>query len=308
MDNDQLPSPWIREEPLIGDASARRYSRLTDRHGNSAILVRYPRDVAAQIERDLETRSWCERHGLRVPALVSHPPASPWAVLEDFGPADAEVSLRSAASADRLPLLVRLIEPIFALAKVSPSDLPPWNPPLDTTRLRWELAGFELWFLRHRHGICPSAEISGWLDGLASSIARHPRRVCHRDFHLNNLFVLHDGGVGVIDFQDILVGPDTYDIVSVLYERSLPELLDEADRATAMERWARWTAAEEGWGLRAHQVRVQRALKVLGSFARFEAAGASSYVPWLINLARTVAPELETVGAPPDLTDLLLDC
>jgi len=281
---------------------------LTDGHGNSAILVRYPRDVASQIERDLATRSWCERHGLRVPALVAHPLAAAWAVLEDFGSADAEVSLRSAAIGDRLPLLIRLTEPILALAGVPPSALPPWNTPLDRTRLRWELAGFELWFLCHRHHIRPTADVSRWLDGLTSNIARHPRRICHRDYHLNNLFVLENGDVGVIDFQDILVGPDTYDIVSMLYERSLPELLSEADRVMVMERWALATDAEEGWLHRARQVRVQRALKVLGTFARFEAAGASSYVPWLITLAHTVASELETVGAPHHLSDLLLDC
>jgi len=281
---------------------------LTDRNGNSAILVRYPREVESQIERDLETRSWCEQHGLRVPVLIAHPPDSTWAILEDFGAADAEVSLRSAAPGDRLALLLRLTEPILALADVSPSALPMWNPPLDSTRLRWELAGFELWFLCHRHRVRPTADTGRWLDGLASMIARHPRRVCHRDYHINNLFVLENGDVGVIDFQDVLVGPDTYDIVSVLYERSLPELLSEADRARVMKRWALATAAEVGWFDRARQVRVQRALKVLGTFARFEAAGASGYVPWLIALANAVASELEPVGAPPGLINLLLDC
>lgn len=308
MDSAQLPTPWTREDPLVGDASTRRYSRVSDRFGNSAILVRYPSDVASQIERDLETRSWCDGRGLRVPALLDRPPNSDWAVIEDFGTDDVEVSLKSADSNRRLSLVSRLTEPLLVLAGIPPSTLPRWNPPLDSTRLRWELAGFELWFLRHRSRVRPPTRVSRWLDGLVTDIDHHPRRICHRDYHINNLFLLEDGGVGVIDFQDILVGPDTYDIVSMLYERSMPALLEETERTKIMERWADATSTSDGWSDRARMVRLQRSLKVLGAFARFEAAGATNYVSWMIALARQVAPELEAVGAPPDLTDLLLDC
>ena len=279
-----------------------------DRHGSSAILVRYPSDVALQIERDLETRWWCELHGLRVPALVDHPPGSDWAVLEDFGSDDADIALKSAADEDRLPMVMRLTEPIVRLGGIPPSVLPSWNPPLDDVRLRWELAGFELWFLQYRKNVAPADVISRWLDDLAADISHHPRRICHRDYHLNNLFLLESGEVGVIDFQDILVGPDTYDVVSLLYERSLPDLLETTDRKRIIEHWAHATSAADGWFDRAHKVRLQRAFKVLGSFARFEASGAKSYVPWMNALAREIAPELEAAGAPNDLTDLLLDC
>jgi aminoglycoside/choline kinase family phosphotransferase len=308
METFQLSAPWTREEPLVGDASTRRYSRLTGSKGGSAILVRYPRDVASQIERDLETRLWCERLGLRVPGLIDHPPDAAWAVVEDFGRDDAEASLKSASAENRVSIAKQLTEPIIALSGVPPSSLPPWNPPLDRARLRWELAGFELWYLSHRNGVRPPASVIGWLDHLAVDIDRHPKRVCHRDYHLNNLFLLEGGEVGVIDFQDILVGPDTYDIVSILYERSLPDLLGEPDRLQVMEHWAAATSADDGWRHRARMVRLQRALKVLGAFARFEAAGSRNYVSWMTALAREVAPELKAVGAPPDLTGLLLDC
>lgn len=308
MDSAHLPEPWMTEEPLAGDASTRTYSRLTDRNGNSAILVRYPREVARQIERDLGIRSWCELNDVRVPALVAHPPGSAWAVLEDLGSADADGTLRSAAPDERPGIALRLCEPIASLARIAPAALPAWNQPLSGARLRWELAGFELWFVRHRNRASPSERVSAWLDGLAGDIDGHPTRVCHRDFHLNNLFVLENGGVGVIDYQDILVGPDTYDIVSLLYERAMPALLDEVERNTIMEHWAVTTKAEDGWLDRARQVRLQRALKVLGSFARFEAAGSTTYVSWMRALSGQMLPALEAAGAPPDLTDLLLDC
>jgi len=307
MESRGLPNPWVSEVALKGDASTRRYARLTDATGNTAIIVRYPREVLWQVERDLLAREWCERNGLRVPRLLDHPAGSNWAIVEDFGPDDAEHTLKSAPPGTRLRLTKRLVEPLAVLSRLVPSDLPRWNLPLGADRLRWELAGFELWFLRHRRNSRPPASVGGWLDGLAEDIGRHPLRICHRDFHVNNLFLLDTGEVGIIDFQDILVGPDTYDLVSCLNERATPDLLNEARRMEVAEHWTRITAADRGWRVRAHQVRLQRALKVLGSFARFEAEGKNGYVPWMLALSRAIVPELRAVGAPPALIDLLLD-
>lgn len=307
MDEQPTPKPWIEEKPLAGDASTRRYARLTDAVGNAAVMVRYPDEVFWQIERDLDVRSWCARQGLRVPALLEHPPGSNWAVVEDFGPSDAEDTLQAATASGQLTLTKRLVGPLVLLSRIAPSTLPRWNQPLDARRLRWELAGFELWFLRHRKGSQPPADVGSWLDALAEDIDHHPKRVCHRDFHTNNLFFVENSDVGVIDFQDILIGPDTYDIVSCLNERAVPELLGVQGREEVAEHWARETSAAAGWRGRARQVRLQRALKVLGSFARFEALGKTSYVPWMLALSREVAPELQAAGAPPALTGLLLD-
>src|SRR5947208_8383 len=56
-----------------------------------------------------------------------------------------------------------------------------------------------------------------WADALSREIAAHPRALCHRDYHGNNLFPLEDG-VAWIDFQDLRAGPDSYDIASLLWE------------------------------------------------------------------------------------------
>ena len=307
MDSKDLPAPWIRETPLVGDASTRRYSRLVDRDGHTAILVRYPAVIRWQLARDLEVRSWCAGHGVRVPALLERPSGADWALVEDLGPGDAEQSLRDVGGTERQDLLASALSPIVTLAGLETSVLPAWNAPLDRTRLRWELAGFELWFLRHRCGWQPDPSVGRWLDLVADEIDGHPKRICHRDFHINNLFFLPTGEVAVIDFQDILVGPDTYDIVSLLNERAVPDLLTDQQRAAVGLAWARSTSIDPGWTSRAAIVRLQRALKVLGTFARFEAAGMASYVPWMVGLCRAVLPELKAAGAPPALTDRLLD-
>ena len=124
MESRGLPKPWVSEVALKGDASTRRYSRLTDTTGTTAIMVRYPREVLWQVERDLLAREWCERNGLRVPRLLDHPAGSNWAIVEDFGPDDAEHTLKSAAPSAQLRLTKRLVEALGMLSRLAPSALP----------------------------------------------------------------------------------------------------------------------------------------------------------------------------------------
>ena len=304
---DGLPQPWIRQQALAGDASKRQYYRVWDRFDDSAILVHYPPTLRQQLPRDLEVRSWCETRGLRVPALFAEDQPAGWAVVEDFGPRDAEVALQRAAPEDRPSLTRTCLNPLARIAELNPADLPTWNPSLDRNRLRLELAGFELWFLRHHLEVAPPVAVGHWLDELCDAIAHHPTRVCHRDYHINNLFFLGDGEVGLIDYQDMLIGPDTYDAVSLLGERSLPRLLNARQRALVQETWADETGAARGWRERWSEVRMQRALKVLGTFARLEAQANRGYRKWLDDLVVEIGPELHSLHAPTELADLLLD-
>ncbi len=303
----RLPDPWVRERELAGDASHRRYARIWDGLGRSAVIVRYPQSVRDQLERDLSVRMWCEEHGLRVPLLLDHDLGHGWAVHEDFGVEDAEKTLEIARPDERVGLALRCLRPLVRLAELPPDELPRWNSPLHGKRLRWELAGFELWVMRHLMNANPSPAIGDWLDELAAIINQHPVRVCHRDFHLNNLFLLPEEEVGVIDYQDILIGPDTYDMASLLGERAMPRVLAAAERQRIQNAWATATRAEAGWLERFLLVRIQRGLKVLGTFARLTATGAASYEQWIEPLARDLAAEVGDANAPSDLVGLLLD-
>lgn len=301
------PSRWRRTEPLAGDASTRRYSRLEDRHGRTWILADYPGEARRMLPRDLEVLRWMRARRLRVPALIEHDRAGGWMLLEDLGRADAEQTLRTAAPRLRQRLFDATLEPLVALSRIDPAELPSWNQPLDRSRLRWELTGFELWFVTGRTGRPPSPELTAWLDALADEVSDHPLRVCHRDYHLNNLFFLERGGVGMIDVQDVLVGPDTYDAVSLVAERAAPELIAEDEREQWLERWAERTGATHGWQGRMEKVRVQRALKVLGTFARLTAAGNLRYRPWLETLTRQLAAAGESLHLHPHVAELLVD-
>jgi hypothetical protein len=228
-------------------------------------------------------------------------------VVEDFGEHDAEAALRRLPGPQRLDHLSRALDPLVTLAAVEPADLPSWNRPLDQTRLRWELAGFELWFIGHARARRPPPHIGRWLDRLAGELAGHPTRVCHRDFHLNNMFFVARGGIGVIDVQDILVGPDTYDAVSLLFERATSSLIDRDQRSRLCREWASRTGAEPGWETRLPRVRLQRSLKVLGTFARLAAAGRSQYGPWMGSIIGDLAADVDELRLPGELVDILID-
>ena len=300
---DPNPTDWQPVETLAGDASTRAYRRVADGDGGTAVLVEYDTDARTQLVRDLEVLRWCRQRHLPVPDVLASDPAHGRAVLEDFGSCDAETALATAPPADRRIVMRRLIAPLQRLALWRTDELPAWNPPLDEPRLRWELTGFELWFLGHRRGVRPSPEIGRWLDQLAAEVGRHPRRVCHRDYHLNNLLIRPDGSIGIIDVQDIVVGPDTYDAVSLLYERAALELLTTGHAAALLDEWAGMTHAAAGWRERAAVARLQRGLKVLGTFARFVAAGRTRYEAWLAEIEIGLLGPLEAAGAPLGLLD-----
>jgi len=270
-------------------------------------MVEYPVSIREQLVRDLEVAEWCRQRGLRVPVVLASEPESGRAVIEDLGDADAEATLRCSPESDRSALFERMLQPLVVLAGCDPIELPQWNPPLDEARLRWELAGFELWYVRHFRSRTPTSALDRWLDGLALEVAGHPTRVCHRDYHLNNLILTDGGGVAIIDAQDILIGPDTYDAVSLLGERAAIELITNSERRRLLARWAELTRAEPGWRERADAVRLQRTLKVLGTFARFVVAGRGQYGPWLAGLADTLTEQLAAIDAPADVTAFLID-
>lgn len=298
---------WRRRQTIAGDASERRYERLWDGAGRTVVRAQYPARARATLARDLEVATWLAERQVRVPRVLDFDLEGGWVVLEDFGARDAALCLEATAPVKRPPLVDHLLEPLECLAALDPAHLPRWNPPLDQSRMRWELAGFELWFVRHLARVEPSPSLGRWLDGLSALAASHPVRVCHRDYHLNNLFLLPSGEVGVIDAQDILVGPDTYDLASLLFERAMPELLDRRSTEWCLERWAERSAAAPGWRSRVQVLRVQRGLKVLGTFARLVVSGRRRYRAWLETSAAALVSALDPLDPPAALTDLLLD-
>jgi len=225
----------------------------------------------------------------RVPALVADD-GHGHQILEDLGTSDL-AGLLSAAPETRELWLGRAAETAAAIAALPDPGL---NPPFDAALFRRELdlareAVFDLLLARPLTPAERGAH-DAWADALVAEILEHPRALCHRDFHGNNLFTADDR-VAVIDFQDLRLGPDTYDLASLLWERTTLDWMDPGTAKAALAAFAaaRGVAAEP-LAARLPRVLLQRAWKVCGTFARavFHGKGETyrRYLPGEVALTR----------------------
>jgi aminoglycoside/choline kinase family phosphotransferase len=148
----------------------------------------------------------------------------------------------------------------------------PYTLAFDLDKLTWELDFFRTHFLEGYRGIrlTPAQRdlLSDEWRALAGELASEPRVLCHRDYHSRNL-MLHDGRLHLIDFQDARMGPDTYDLVSLLRD-SYVDLTDaQVDELIAGFLAAKGHDGSEAAGefrRRFDLMSVQRNLKALGTF------------------------------------------
>ncbi len=274
-----------RIEALAGDASQRRFFRVSLERGGTVVAVLYPEGQEAEAARDHGIQAWGAARGLPIPrplgvhALVT--------VSEDVGDDD----LARVAGARGEGIVALALEALAAFQGCDPSGLS--TAPFDAAFFRGELAVFEEFALRGGGSQAP--DVAAFLDELAGRVAAHPYRLVHRDFHVNNLF-LRDGRVWALDFQDMRAGPDTYDLASLLRERDGARFA--GSEGVWMQRAAASLAWPEGWERRYLECAAQRGLKVIGTFLRLAARGRTSYSRWLPGVRERAVDALARLGAP----------
>lgn len=251
------------------DASFRSYWRVFHR-GHSRIVMNAPpdkEDVAPFIDIAARIRA----AGLNAPEVVAQDRAQGFLLLSDLG---TRTYLPELNEASVEALYGDAFDALLAMqVRVDTTGLPAY----DAQRLNAEMELFETWFLRRHLGVEASCDetdvIEATMQTLLNSAAEQPVAFVHRDYHSRNLMIVPGANPGIIDFQDAVVGPLTYDLVSLLkdcYIRwPLARVYGWAEqyrqRAVAAglvqagtTRWRRWF----DW------MGLQRHLKVLGIFAR----------------------------------------
>jgi len=285
-------------EPASADASFRRYFRLT-RGGDTYIVMDAPPDKE-DMAPFVHIAQMLAGIGLNVPVVMARDMRRGLLLLSDLGSRlylDDLTALKDAGPlyADALGALIRMQTRGGAAARALPR--------YDAALLLREMELMPEWFLGRHLGLdCGGAE-RGLLDRLFAALVQNasaqPHTFVHRDYHSRNLLVTAQANPGILDFQDAVYGPVTYDLVSLLKD------CYTAWPAARVNDWLlqyRAQLEDAGFALGAGErqfvrwfdlMGLQRHIKVLGIFARLyyrdAKAGYLKDLPRVLEYTRAAA-------------------
>lgn len=270
----QLDQPGLNLaslRPASSDASFRRYFRLDSEPHGSLIVMDAPPEVE-NTERFAMVDRLLADAGVTVPEIVAHDPAQGFMLLSDLGNTTYLHQL-SPDSAHHL-----YMEALAALLKIQRKSRPGVLPEYDRALLARELDLFPHWYLGQHLGLTLSdaqqRQLQGVFELLIERALGQGKVFVHRDYHSRNLMVIHPGNPGILDFQDAVYGPITYDLVSLLKDAYI-----EWDEEMVLDWVVRYWEQAKRLGLPVNPdidgffqdfewMGLQRHLKVLGIFSR----------------------------------------
>jgi hypothetical protein len=291
--------------PASGDASFRRYFRVTLPGGDTRIAMDAPPEHE-DCRPYLQVAAALAAAGLHVPAVAAADLAQGFLLLEDLG-STVYLDVLTEQTVERL-----YGDALGALAAMQACVPQEGVPPYDRALLLREMALFPDWLLERQLGIAVDPGLRALLDQtfdrLVDAALEQPRVFVHRDYHSRNLMVAAPPTPGVLDFQDAVIGPVTYDLVSLLkdcYVRWPRARVDEwamgyfrlavqsgIVEAAVEDRFLRWFDL----------MGAQRHLKAAGIFARLNLRdGKPGY---LNDIPRTLGYLVEAADRRPELEGL----
>jgi aminoglycoside/choline kinase family phosphotransferase len=284
--------------PLTGDASDRKYFRVICDDGQSIVLALHAGPIEFSTLPFANVAGLLRQMPLPVPAILGHHDGDGVMALQDLGDVTLQAHLGAATPSEHAALYreaVALIELMQRRGCELASDrYLPYGLAFDSEKLTWELEFFSRHFLEAYRGIAlPAAERDAlrqeW-NAIADELSSEPRVLCHRDYHSRNL-MLSGESLYIIDFQDARLGPDTYDLVSLLRD----SYVDLTDRE--LEELIAYFVALKGspdpveFRRRFDLMALQRNLKALGTFGYQTATRGNpvyiQYIPRTLRYVRT---------------------
>ncbi|MFY3382665.1 aminoglycoside phosphotransferase family protein [Paracidovorax sp. MALMAid1276] len=269
--------------PASADASFRRYLRIDTATGASRIIMDAPPDKE-NCKPFVQVQGLMAAAGLNVPQVLAWDEPGGFMLLTDLGHQTVIERLDPARPQDAYAWYQQATDVLLQWQKAStPGVLPAYDEPL----LRRELALFPDWYLAKHRAIVlddtQQATLASAFDAIVAHNLAAPQVYVHRDFMMRNLMAATEQGtsLGVLDFQDAVYGPITYDIASLLRDAFISWeeefVIDITVRYWEKARKAGLLGASSasGWGddfgdfYRAVEwMGLQRHLKVAGIFAR----------------------------------------
>jgi N-acetylmuramate 1-kinase len=223
LDDTGLSARGARVVPLTGDASDRRYFRVLLRDEPAQVVAVHPTAIEFESLPFVNVAKLLASMPVPVPRIVGHSNELGVIALEDLGDVTLQAHLGAASPGEHDALYREAVMLIQVLqqrgAELASNEYLPYRVAFDVEKLTWELQFFLKHFLEGYRGISfdprERAALTEEFALIADELASEPRVLCHRDYHSRNL-MLHEGRLYIIDFQDARMGPDTYDLVSLL--------------------------------------------------------------------------------------------
>ncbi len=198
---------------VTGDASFRRYFRA-EQYGVSYIVMDAP-PTYENAELFVQIATGFAQAGLNVPEIIDSDFDDGYLLLSDFG----DETLQSVLSVFPDKWLPICLENLLKLQRQGGQHLLEL-PEYDASALLRELSLFPEWFVTELLGEKLDQDEENLLQDLnrllIDSALNQPHVWVHRDYHCRNLMKVSDEAIGIIDFQDAVLGPITYDLVSLL--------------------------------------------------------------------------------------------
>ena len=212
---------------LSGDASFRRYFRLQT-NNNSFVIMDAPPEQE-NIQNFLLIANFLYVNGFSVPQIYASNQDLGFIMLEDFG--DQQFITITKHRDSRLKYYQNALDVLLKMQSVDIKNSLNFSY-MDRDFYMQELNLFKIWFLHGYLQINCSLKESLMIDEVFNTLIEHllkiPLSFVHRDFHSRNLMIINEDKLGILDFQDGVVGPITYDLVSLLrdcYLRLTPQEL-----------------------------------------------------------------------------------
>jgi len=302
--------------PASADASFRRYFRVDSTLGSSCIVMDAPPDKE-DCRPFAFVQALMQAAHIRVPQIVDWNEAGGWMLLTDLG---QQTAIETLDAHNPQAAHARYMQAVDMLLEWQRASRPNVLPAYDAALLQRELQLFPDWYIaRHRQHsltVAQQAVLERCFGLLVADNLSAPKVFVHRDFMMRNMVVGNDGGLGLLDFQDAVYGPVTYDIASLLRDAFISWeedfVLDITVRYWEKARHAGilGSSSASGWGSDfGHFYRavdwmaLQRHLKVAGIFARLTLRDGKPR--YLADAPRFIHYIRQTAGRYRELTPLL---
>src|SRR5438105_1870316 len=259
---------------LTGDASVRVYYRIACADGKRAMLTWYPAEVRHDLNRVLAAYRAASKHAY-LPKVIEHNETA--MLQQDVG----DQTLFELLHRDRDEGVVWYKKAITLLVYFQKAGAVDINPPFTGDFLFNELEMSREFYVEKLMGVTSevSLALKPLLRKLADNISRHPYVLCHRDYHGQNIHIFNDK-LYLIDYQDLRMGPDTYDLASLLRDRGVARILSEATELELIDYYADWRVhgfparsplpqgERRSMRRRYFETLLQRSIKILGTFSK----------------------------------------